>query len=314
MLQAGASDYFSGLWVEHTPDYRLVVQITSSASADEVAALEAVLEGLPLATELRLVDYTLADLIAEVERINSQLRVPADLLPNVIDNRVDVFVTSLGDVDGLLSPMSRAYVAPRRSSPIVNIHGGLTLSGGGCTSGFSVFSLVAGVRGVTTAGHCSNIQSYSGTNLPFQAGTWAGSADIQWHTAPGFTVVNKIFISGATIRNVTSTKSLSAMFIGESVCKTGATTGLDCGSISALGLAPGFCVPNPLPTWVQVHSASGNDMGAPGDSGGPVYTTSGATDARAYGTLACEAGPGNLDMIFMAQEKMSSINVVVLTS
>lgn len=52
-----------------------------------------------------------------------------------------------------------------------------------CTSGF-VVRTPAGVRGISTAGHCANAQSDDGVALAFQAGHEGNNGDFQWHTGP----------------------------------------------------------------------------------------------------------------------------------
>ncbi|MCS7017190.1 MAG: S1 family peptidase [Gemmatales bacterium] len=183
---------------------------------------------------------------------------------------------------------------PRKVS---DIFGGLTLTT--CTSGFSVRNS-SGTKGITTAGHCNNSQSYNGVNLPFQSGTpdSGGIYDIQWHTAPGFTVRNLIF-DGTYNRYIFSVKFRANQSVGERVCKYGKTTGYACGTIATTSQ-----------DGVNVRVDNMTLQG--GDSSGPWFWNN-----TAYGTTiaACTLSNGNPYAIYGPVDQIYNIlGLTVLTN
>lgn len=127
----------------------------------------------------------------------------------------------------------------------------------------------ATAKGIVTAGHCGNAATFSGTNLPFQAENFTGSHDEQWHTVPGLTALNRVKTAGIGYATITSWTSHGLQAIGSWVCKTGNTTGFDCGYLDSRGACATW-VPNFNCTFHRVHNDT-SDLASPGDSGGPVY-------------------------------------------
>jgi len=167
------------------------------------------------------------------------------------------------------------------------------------SSGFSVKNS-SGTKGITTAGHCDNSLSYEGTNLPFQGSLLGGSYDVQWHTAPGFTVRNLMY-DGTNNRYVYSTKHRDDQELNEFVCKYGKITGFTCGYIIDKSFDPG---PDYIATFIRIHR-DGVNLSEGGDSGGPWF--SGNT---AYGIHTHGIGD---DAAYMAVNYISDLGVTVLT-
>jgi streptogrisin C len=191
--------------------------------------------------------------------------------------------------------------------PKSEIYGGLPLSK--CTSGFSVRQTQDPyLRGITTAGHCDNNLSYNGINLIFMTQLYAGSYDIQWHRAPGFTVTNKIKDGNHTTRFITSTKHRNNQVIGECVCKYGKTTGYTCGHINSKTLCPSR-PPSCQPTYIRVSATAGfSPLLGGGDSGGPWFLGN-----TAYGTSVSIPGDNHNDAIYMAVNYVAGMSVSVMT-
>ncbi len=109
-LAAGERDTFAGLWVEHRPAYRIVVQFTR----DGERTIRPYIAGGPLAdlVEVRAARWTLAELeaaLAETGRLVRTVAVPATVRLNLQENRVEVHVidrarfdTALRDAGGQL--------------------------------------------------------------------------------------------------------------------------------------------------------------------------------------------------------------------
>jgi hypothetical protein len=105
-------------------------------------------------------------------------------------------------------------------------------------------------------------------------------------------------------RAILSRVNRSNQMEGNPVCKYGQYTGYDCGTIEDKNYdPPNGCVPNSTATWMIADGPQ--DMGNPGDSGGPLFVGNGA-----YGTTTCEFEPGNAT-VYMAQNYLSNIGVQV---
>jgi hypothetical protein len=113
---------------------------------------------------------------------------------------------------------------------VADIYGGLSLPD--CTSGFSVMNPV-GIKGITTAGHCQDTESYNGVDLPFMGGTMGGINDIQWNRGDLAFDVRNLIWDGTYARYIYDVKFRADQFVGEWVCRYGKTTGYDCGTIAA---------------------------------------------------------------------------------
>ena len=168
-----------------------------------------------------------------------------------------------------------------------------------------------GTKGVTTAGHCNNNQTYDGTSLDFESEMFNSDRDVQWHTAPGFTVKNKILAS--SIRDIEGTRSTAQQTQGTYVCKRGMTTGYGCGYIVETNYLPDddehTCQPNDsechfADTWLRIHR-DGSVLADGGDSGGPVFKNN-----IAYGTIAFKLGD---DAIYMPIDYIGKEGLFVLT-
>jgi len=321
-LTTNETETFAGLWIEHTPEFRVVVQFTRDGEETMRPYLKKYPEFADIVEVRNTAKVSLAELQKAQTSASSSVRasgVPVDSGINVHENRVELYVAKAnkGQFDNALqrkeiSLPENVIVKPVESlaEPTSNIYGGLPLST--CTSGFSVkkgwWPFIT--KGITTAGHCSNTQSYNGNNLPFQSEKYQGSYDIQWHTAPGYTVTNKIRTSsGGSTRDITATKSRSSQTIGGYVCKYGKTTHYTCGRISDKNYKPSY-VPNAESTFIRVASTEGfGDLSEPGDSGGPWFLSN-----TAYGTMSGQIEPGD-DAIYMAVNYVESgLGVSVMTS
>ncbi len=131
-----------------------------------------------------------------------------------------------------------------------------------CTSGFVVRN-AAGVRGVSTAGHCGNVQNDDGVALAHQAGHEGAQGDFQWHTGPqaepdDFYAGNANALE-ADRRDVAA---VGAPVVGQSLCKNGKVTFKDCLVVIQLNVCH-FALCN----LVQMDHRTV----IVGDSGGPWY-------------------------------------------
>ena len=295
-------DTFAGLWIQHQPKYRVIVQFTRNGEA----TIRPYIENGPLAglVEVRTASVTLSELEAaraQASQVTQGLGIRAYSGINVFENRAELYVLDPVQLNDALRKANLQLPAnvevikvnelPRE---VTDIFGGKALRT--CTSGFSVRN-ASWIKGITTAGHCSNWQTYNGTNLPFKSGTTGGVYDIQWHTAPGFTVRNLVF-DGTYNRYIYGRKFSYSQAVGEWVCKYGKTTGYACGTIYLKNVDGA----NIAVRWIGV---------AEGDSGGPGFWNN-----TAYGTTisSCTFGDGSFGTIYGPVDHIYNIlGLTVLT-
>lgn len=309
-LYQNESPSFAGMWIQHEPDFRLIIQST----LDNDAQLTSYFEKLdsPIVIEFRQVKTsltTLENLQKEIGYQLENLNLLADSNINIYENQIELSVTNskefqeqLNEAKLELPEQVLIIEVARLIEPAVDIGGGRYLYGygaGNCTSGFSVVNYY-GTRGITTAAHCPNTISYSGTQLPLVAQYYWGSGDVQWHTAPGFNVTNNIY-NGSWYHSITATKSRNNQALGTWIGKYGITTGGNAGTITSKWVQPS------TPPGMNYTFMQATNYTALGDSGGPVFV-----GGTAYGTVVGTTSGGGL--IYMAVDYLSGINVSILTS
>ena len=241
---------------------------------------------------------------------------------SVYDNKVKIYTL---DKEELESELEKAGLVLSDKVDLINvaslstdaadIYGGLSLST--CTSGFSVENS-SGTKGITTAAHCRDEQYYNGTLLPWRDASYGGSADVQWHTAPGFTVENRIKI-GLNTRNITGTVERDDQPIAAYVCKYGMTTRYGCGRIADKSYTPSGSCPGAGCHWnstfIRVEASTGQNLSKGGDSGGPFFS-----GTQAWGTMMRQlvvsgsSGWIRTDAVYMAVDYIGLMDVDVLTN
>lgn len=312
-LETQETGIFGGLWIQHTPDFRIVVQLTQG----DLSSIRPYVEGGPLAglVEVRRTHVSLARLeAAQATAIRAvrRLGVPVDAGLNVMQSRAELYVrdrlrfdAAVRNANIALPEHVEVLTVDELSHEQATLYGGLSLST--CTSGFAVRNS-GGTRGITTAAHCGNAQSYSGTALTFQSERYTGAYDVQWHTHSGSTFRNWVFdglsdTSTPYYRTITATKSRTSQALNEFVCKYGKTTAYTCGYISDksyLSSSPS----DATATYIRVHR-DGVNLSEGGDSGGPWFASN-----TAYGIH--HSGIGD-DATYMAINYISTLGLTVLT-
>lgn len=291
VLEVQEGPTFGGLYIDHDLSYRAVAMFTR----DGAQTISGYVNGGPLAAlvDVRTVDFTLAQLEADQVRLQHALD-GADVAVtiNIIANRVEVEVLSDGEVGARslfgvdLPPSATVVRAENRREQTLNLYGGLALST--CTSGFSIYyGSNPSNRGITTAGHCGNSQSYAGNALTYHNDEQAhDNYDAQSHTKSGAAYPNLVQDSPGFTRQITAKRYWASQAVGNFVCKYGMTTGYGCGYIVSKN-DPG-CVGGSGNAYVKVDSdpnGTGYDLSEGGDSGGPWFN-----GGTAYGTMSCQQG------------------------
>lgn len=314
-LSSKESDTFAGLWLEHTPEFKILVQFTCNATEKIKPYLK---ENMVNTIEVRTAKTSLVDLHNTHSNVLSSFRslgIHSDSGIDVRQNRVKFYITKqeqtkinfllLNGQLGLPNNVDLVTVEAL-ATPRVNIYGGLPVSN--CTSGFGC-KRADGTKGITTAGHCPDLQFYQGAELPYQQGQVSGYYDIQWNTAPTFTVINKIQVSsGGTTRDITATKAWADQAIGEWVSKYGNTTGYTAGYISSKTIVLDY-VPYSEATFVKViPNIYYPVICQGGDSGGPWFVSN-----TAYGSC-CANDPDGNGYYMTINLASSGIGVTIMTT
>ncbi|MCA1783764.1 MAG: hypothetical protein ABR551_14110 [Gemmatimonadales bacterium] len=181
-------------------------------------------------------------------------------------------------------------------------YGGETLSD--CTSGFGTLS-PGGVRGIATAGHCSDAQSDDGYGLTFRSKHEGTHGDFQWHTGP----MNHSngFYAGSDTTNEANLRYVSSVGLpttGLSLCRNGAVSNKDCQEVRRLHVCNGsYC------NLVQM----GQKLSTFGDSGGPYYWDQAAYGLH-HGDMYDPSFPYDRDLFSRADEIGSALGVYIATN
>jgi len=325
---------FGGLWIQHSPSYRVTAQFTRKGGDNLQSYLQAEgMEDLAPLVDRRTVKLSLKRLEAiqaEANRIVRKQGIAAQSLINIAENRVELLTLRPADLVNAIAAESRTSKiaadlrlpanvevigVERLPRPQAYIYGGLEVSD--CTSGFSVQS--GSTLGISTAGHCDNTQSYNNRSLPYQNGQFSGAVDAQWHTAPDFHPTNRVWdgqfdTTTPNYRHITATKTRAQQVVGEFVCKFGITTGYTCGTIVSTNYAPTDYLPGATADFVKVDSSS-QDQGEPGDSGGPWFSGETAYGLMSGGIVG-GGGPGSPynAAVYAPVDALTAIGVSVLTA
>ncbi|HLA15457.1 MAG TPA: hypothetical protein VJZ72_01040 [Candidatus Limnocylindrales bacterium] len=209
-LSTHEAETFAGLWIEHSPSFRVAVLQTSV----KPGILEAYIAGGPLEelVDVRLANSTLTDLRDDALAIRGGTNwAPYDIWIDIKANNTKVLVESLADFQSfatlqatVLPPNAEVVIVSRLAEPAADIYGGLHLGGNGCTSGFSVRRASPLADGITTAAHCGNSVTWQGVALPLQQEAQVDDYDVQWHTTPNFIDRNWIrWNEAGNIRSIT---------------------------------------------------------------------------------------------------------------
>ncbi|MBI5838635.1 MAG: S-layer homology domain-containing protein, partial [Chloroflexi bacterium] len=316
-LSAKEAETFAGLWLEHSPEFRIVVQFTGDANQKIkphiTKEMVDILDVRTAKISLAELEKTQGELLSSLTDL--EIHVESEI--NVYENNITLAIVEadktrfdLAVQNGLLQLPDYVVVItiPKLGEPEANIYGGLAMNK--CNTAFSVQDIyeVLG-RGVTTAGHCSENYSlsYNGIGLPAQTWLKSGSYDVGFHTTPGFTVTNQFKAGNTDIRRVTAIKPRDNQAVGAYVCKYGVTTGYTCGHISSKTVY-GNVNPPLAATFIRVDNTGGyNDLSSGGDSGGPWFL-----GTTAYGIHHASSGIDPNDAIYMAINYVGGLGVSVV--
>lgn len=249
LLESEHPAALGGLYIDHEP-YRVVVLATKPAVVKRVIDRE----GADIA-----VDFVIREVRYSLERLREQQSAIATELADIgvlVDLNVQSNQVVLEVPRGRRVPSARLAPFVERDDvsivmdaeprvPVVTLRGGLHLTT--CTSGWTIYyGSNTSNRGITTAGHCPNSQSYSGDSLTYQGDQHqSGNYDVQSHKLSGASYTPQFQAKAGTYRTVTSKRYWSAQNVGDWVCHYGKTTGYGCGYIVSKE-SPGCVDPPPV--------------------------------------------------------------------
>lgn len=299
---------FAGLWIEHSPTFRVVVRFTDPEAAGR---LRARLGRGPLAdlVETRSAKWSLAELEKrqhEARGLSHRANVSFNSDINVAENQVELYVKNPEKLNAARLPEGVAVKRVIRLAYLEALVGGSSLNA--CTGGFTV-QATTGELGISTAAHCPDQQYFQGLNLPFRYADENGDQDVQWNSSCDIVQTTNQFETGIGLRSCIGTRHRNNQAIGSVVWKFGRTTGRTFGTISSKSFDIG---PNHNATFIRVDSCVGGvcgNLSEGGDSGGPWFV-----EDIAYGSHVGAPGDDDRDSIYMAINYISSIGVSVLTS
>lgn len=273
-----AGEDLSSTWTHHgeVP----VLEVRLAEGADDPRMVKALTELSPLIVVTVGADE---DAAKDLEAVTAALAGIDGVVGIGIDGatmkiQVDVEdATGVGDavrssLDQAGAPPDNVIVEVSEGTVGDDRRGGLHMSS--CTTGFTVQNS-SGTRGIITAGHCGDSQSYqlygSSTwySMTFQNEARTPSADLQWHTTAATEEPRFHADSTSSSRVLTSSVS-SANQGGDYVCSRGKTSGFRCGNVTSTAYRPiwdGACPSRCNAHFVRV--GTGNSTG--GDSGGPWF-------------------------------------------
>ncbi len=241
-LQREKPETFAGLYIEHSPEFRIVVRFTGDASRQLSAYTKDrlyVAETAPRSLEL---------LRATQEEVSDQLVKAGIEFAATINTKSSIVEVYVRDPDAVRARLSKLlsvadFIHIKETTgfiePTNTVAGGRRLEGYQqqlCTAGFNVVETATRELGLATAGHCDNdnYQRNPAARILFKSERNKGSYDVQWDAQQRggviFSQSNEIIVDGEKL-TITDEASLADMTPGTTVCKFGVTTGRTCGSI-----------------------------------------------------------------------------------
>jgi len=294
-LRSSAGDSFAGAWIAEdgttlnvgVTDQALVAEITAAGATPAIMA-----NSLSKLQQAKLaLDNLDIDQPKTLDTSSADLGVAAYYV-DVASNKLILEALSgstahaeaLATQVGLAASEFEVRTVEEMPTTFATVLGGdayLINRGARCSIGFSV------TTGFVSAGHCGTVGSSATTSSGASLGTFSGSvfpgsADMSYvRTVSGTTL--RGYIDGYGQGNLPVSGSTAAA-TGASICRSGSTTGVFCGTVRALG--------------ATVNYAEGRVTGLtqtsvcaePGDSGGSFYSGAQAQGVTSGGSGDCSRG------------------------
>ena len=291
-LRARWEDRLAGLYIDHKPEWRIVVLLTGSKPVPDQQVLIA---GMPVTVAFKVgAPANQAQILNAIDRHQADLRTaiahPPGMGPDAHTGTLAVMMRP-EDLDKGGRAATEERLAAIAGVPVtirawadsdknLSMEAGARVDGMDlsenkrflCTSGFAVTD---GDRtAITTAAHCPNDLSFvraDKSREPLKMiGSWgARYQDVQIHSAEQDIAPLLRADDGERPRYVTSWRNRTSTRAGDFVCHRGERTGYSCSEVMFVDYAmPGDLCAGPCPAyWVAVAGPACKS----GDSGGPVF-------------------------------------------
>ncbi|KAI0532869.1 peptidase alpha-lytic pro domain protein [Xylaria digitata] len=294
-LRTSTGDSFAGAWIAE--DGTINVGVTDQALAAEVTAAGAtpaiVANSLSKLQEAKLAldnqDISQAKTLVDTSSADSGI---AAYYVDVAANKLvlealagsTAHAEALAAQVGLSTSEFEVRTVEAMPTTFATVRGGdayLINRAARCSIGFSV------TTGFVSAGHCGTVGSTATTSSGASLGTFSGSvfpgsADMSYiRTVSGTTLTAQI--NGYGSGNLPVSGS-TASAVGSSICRSGSTSGVHCGTVRALGATVSYAEGRVTGLTQTTVCAE------PGDSGGSYYTGAQAQGVTSGGSGDCTVG------------------------
>jgi hypothetical protein len=277
-LEATSPDRLAGVWVEKTPERRLVAWYTGGDAPQE--ALDIALNS-PIPVEIRTgAARTLRELVDVSDAIGESLGPGArlggrwvEVQTNTVHVRLQPDSPLDGDADRLSSELSTDFganvlvtVASEQAGDN-DVYGGIATTPV-CTAGFTVYHWPLQATGIVTAGHCEpntsrTLSHGTGHGMTFNEELRTQIADAEWWSV-ATTEFNWFWTSAYGYIEVEDYLLQGEQAVGDDVCHHGKATGTSCGELISKTYAPEYddaCPGTCLSTWMLVDGGSYRERG-----------------------------------------------------
>jgi hypothetical protein len=310
---------FAGLYIEHTPKFRIVVKMTGAGQGllkgiTDDPLYEVVKADRPVKQSMQLQDRML--------NVLNQAGIRSEIDIDIRSERILVQVLDAASARTTLAdfiakhPYVDVVQVPELMTNTATTYGGKDIkyspldAGHICTTGFP--AIVGGVSGHVTTAHCSTTPTgymyvqdnkYTIAAYKYENSTTQG-LDMMFLSRAGDTVPNEIYVTSTARIAITSAAPSNPA--GNPVCVFGLTTKKKiCGSITQeyAGTSDNNKV---IGYFGKAASTGGVTFGQQGDSGGPVYSGN-----MAVGLIKSAAGS---TLYFVNVKDLSAIRATIKTA
>lgn len=347
-LNSGDDANFTGLYVQHEPNFKIVLQFKSQS--DKVDFKKTLDPKLRRYVQTVAVKKSRAEISGDIDALIASFsgnEIPFAGGYDLRTSKYEFIVNSNEDARALraqIPPNLRGSVSltvdevPTIEAAPTGVRTGDSIIGGGtirttasstgsrCTLGYSVRYTDSGTakNGILTSAHCPNTMFYdagghwvtlSGPDVERRTGKY----DYQIFDVTGLSTNYRImyrdlngipeFPSSGTF-DLKRITSFMGQYRGQIVCKNGAVTGITCGEITN-----GNYVYNGSAGWIEVSKTRQADISAGGDSGGPWFYYPGSSrEITGLGVHTAGAGTGSTSRaVYMPIDYINDHNSTVST-
>jgi len=346
-LKGEFQERFAGSYIEHDPIDRMVVRLKGDV---EVADRRLEVDGDVLLVEFVTGQaYTkteLEDILSKnrEELFNQISKIQGSFVDEKTGGIVLIVFIREGDISeiermetiakNILGVSVMIHRVPVEFTDFASVRGGGNLSGlssmsSKCTSGFSIKNTANSIKGLLTAGHCSDGDKvyFDGNGntalLKQQQSINSLTADVMWYKSAfsyppniGAQIEPKFYAKSTTTPTIlTGKRTRTSLQKGEPVCHRGRTTGYSCGVIASTNFGLASCNDSSCKKWIVVFPSKNTEQGfacAGGDSGGPLFIASEAVGIMKGGYTQGSSIGECVGAVYMSTDEISVLGLELL--